>query len=485
MTERVGTLPIKIDATSNGEFHPVPVDAGIRAAKRLAAARIAEHARRTGVPRRRFLAGLCGAATTLLTLDAAFAARGNAGGRFVLPEEAAFEPAAAGETLSGREFIFDIQTHLVNPVGAWRQRRNARIWEQALASLPGGACGEADPVACFSAERFIKEVFVDSDTHMAVLSFVPALPEDNPLSLEEAQRTRQLVRALKGSDRLLLHGMVIPNAPETKPLDTMARVAREWPIAAWKVYTQWGPRGEGWYLDDPRVGLPFIEQARTLGIRTICIHKGLAFAGMPEHYASCVDVGRVARLYPDIRFIIYHSGFEIGRREGPFDPAHAERGIGSLVKSLIDNGIAPNSNVYAELGSTWRFLMRDPTAAAHALGKLLRHVGEDRVLWGTDSIWYGSPQDQLQAFRSFAIDDRLSERHGYPPLTPQLKAKILGLSGAKVYGVDPAAALRRAAADPIGRRKLAERGAPGFATYGPRTAQEFAALQRERAGFPA
>jgi uncharacterized protein len=485
MSETVGRLPIKIDATSNGEFHPVPVDAGIRAAKHLAAARIAEHARRTGVPRRRFLAGLCGAATTLLTLDAAFAARGNAGGRFVLPKEAAFEPAVAGETLSGREFIFDVQTHLVNPVGAWRQRRNARVWAQALASFPQGSCGEPDPVACFSAERFIKEVFVDSDTHMAVLSFVPALPEDNPLSLAEAQRTRQLVSALKGSDRLLLHGMVIPNAPETKPLDIMAQAAREWPIAAWKVYTQWGPRGEGWYLDDPRVGIPFIEQARTLGIRTICIHKGLPFAGMPEHYATCVDVGRVARLYPDVSFIIYHSGFETGRREGPFDPAHAERGIDSLVKSLVDNGIAPNSNVYAELGSTWRFLMRDPTAAAHALGKLLRHVGEDRVLWGTDSIWYGSPQDQLQAFRSFAMDAQLCERHGYPPLTPQLKAKVLGLSGAKVYGVDPAAALRRAAADPIGRRKLAEGGAPGFATYGPRTAHEFAALQRERAGFPA
>lgn len=485
MSETIGRLPIKIDATSNGEFLPVPVDTGIRLAKQLAAARIAEHARRTGVPRRRFLAGLCGAATTLLTLDAAFAARGNAGGRFVLPKEAAFEPAAAGETLSGREFIFDVQTHLVNPVGAWRQRRNARIWEQALASFPQGTCGEADPVACFSVDRFIKEVFVDSDTHMAVLSFVPALPEDNPLSLDEAQRTRQLVRALKGSDRLRLHGMVIPNAPESKPLETMARAARDWPIAAWKVYTQWGPRGEGWYLDDPRIGIPFIEQARSLGIRTICIHKGLPFAGMPEHYASCVDVGRVARLYPDVTFIIYHSGFETGRREGPFDAEHAERGIDGLVKSLADNGIAPNGNVYAELGSTWRFLMRDPTAAAHALGKLLRHVGEDRVLWGTDSIWYGSPQDQLQAFRSFAIDGRLSERHGYPPLTPQLKAKILGLSGAKVYGVDPAAALRRATADPIGRRKLAEDSAPGFATYGPRTAREFAALQRERAGFPA
>lgn len=485
MADTDATLPIKIDATSNGEFAPVPVDAGIRAAKRLAAAAITDNARRTAVPRRRFLAGLCGAATTLLTLDAAFAARGNTGGRFMLPKEAAFEPAAADEALAGRAFIFDVQTHLVNPLGGWRRRRNARVWEEALASFPQGACGEADRIACFSAERFIKEVFIDSDTHMAVLSFVPALPEDNPLSLDEAERTRQLVASLKGSDRLLLHGMVIPNAPEAKPLETMARAAQEWKIAAWKVYTQWGPHGEGWYLDDPKVGIPFIEQARALGIRTICIHKGLPFSGMPERYASCVDIGRVARLYPDVAFIVYHSGFETGRREGPFDAAHAERGIDSLVKSLADNGLPPNANVYAELGSTWRFLMRDPTAAAHALGKLLKHVGEDRVLWGTDSIWYGSPQDQLQAFRSFTIDERLAEQHGYPALTPTIKAKILGLNGAQVYHVDAAAAMRRALVDPIGRRKTAEAGDPGFTTYGPQTAAEFAALQRERQGFPA
>ena len=40
-----------------------------------------------------------------------------------------------------------------------------------------------------------------------------------------------------------------------------------------------------------------------------------------------------------------------------------------------------------------------------AIGKLLKHVGEDNVLWGTDSIWYGSPQDQIQAFRTFQIAD--------------------------------------------------------------------------------
>ena len=151
------------------------------------------------------------------------------------------------------------------------------------------------------------------------------------------------------------------------------------------------------------------------------------FGGYPEAYGRCADVGRAAKLYPDVNFIIYHSGFETGHREAPYDPASAGRGVDTLVKSLKDNGIGPNGNVYAELGSTWRFVMRDPTTAAHLLGKLLVRVGQDNVLWGTDSIWYGSPQDQIQAFRAFQIAPELVERHGYLELTPELKRKVFGV----------------------------------------------------------
>src|SRR5919106_5183196 len=82
---KTGRLPIKVDATSNGEFRPVPVGETVTRARALAAERIGEHARRTGVGRRAFLQSLCGAATTLLTLDEAFAARGASGGVFRVP----------------------------------------------------------------------------------------------------------------------------------------------------------------------------------------------------------------------------------------------------------------------------------------------------------------------------------------------------------------------------------------------------------------
>ncbi len=130
-----GPLPIKVDATSNGEFRPVPLTEHVARANREAEARIGEHAKRVGLGRRAFLQSLCGAATTFLTLNKTFAAMGNTGGVFSLPKESAFELAAAEEALAGDEFIFDVQTHLVDPTGAWRSSAG-KYWEQIFRRRP-------------------------------------------------------------------------------------------------------------------------------------------------------------------------------------------------------------------------------------------------------------------------------------------------------------------------------------------------------------
>ena len=182
------------------------------------------------------------AATTLLTLNEAYAALGNIGGLYRLLKESAFETAAAAEALAGDEFTFDVQTHMVDPAGAWRSSAG-KYWEQILANFPQASCGDNDPVDCFSSEQFIKHVFMDSDTELAALSFVPELPENNPLSLEQANRVRVLVDP-EGAHRLFLHAMVVPNAgPDVAPLQLMKDAVDRYPIAAWKCYTQWGPKG--------------------------------------------------------------------------------------------------------------------------------------------------------------------------------------------------------------------------------------------------
>lgn len=479
-------LPVKIDATSNGEYAPRPIGATMERANALAATRIVENARRVGQSRRGFLAGLCGAATTLWTLNEAFAARGNVGGRYNVLREGLFEGEAAAQTLAGTEFILDAQTHLVEPNGAWRSGQSAN-WVATLRGWPQAACGETDPIACYSADHFLKEVFLDSDTAVGVLSFVPSPPADNPLSMAEAMRARELVRRLDGTGRLLLQFKVMPNYPPfAAQLDSMDRAAAEWPVSAWKAYTGYGPGGRGWRLDDPAIGIPLLERARKLGVRTICIHKGLPFGGQDAAFATCDDVGPAAKLFPDINFVLYHAGFETGTREQAFDARANRRGIDTLVRSLQAAGIAPNANVYAELGSTWRSLMRDPTAAAHALGKLIGAVGADNVLWGTDSIWYGSPQDQIQAFRAFEIAPVLVERNGYAALTPALKAKVFGLNAARLWNIDPVAAKKRAETDVIGvqKRAYADVRSPSFETYGPRTMREFRAFRSAGGGLP-
>jgi hypothetical protein len=119
--------------------------------------------------------------------------------------------------------------------------------------------------------------------------------------------------------------------------------------------------------------------------------------------------------------------------------------------------------------------MRDPEQAAHALGKLIKYCGEDNVLWGTDSIWYGSPQDQIQAFRSFQIAPRLREQHGYAEITPALRAKIFGLSAAKVYGISAAEVKKYASRDAVAAARAAYE--PDL-TYGPKTRRDFLMMGR-------
>ncbi|HEX7011843.1 MAG TPA: amidohydrolase family protein [Steroidobacteraceae bacterium] len=479
-------LPIKLDAASNGEFAPIPLDPSLRRANQLASELATRLSRKLRRSRREFLVSACGAASTLLAFNAAHAAAGRRGGFFELSAQSAVDPEIAAAELGKKEFIFDVQGHFVNPTGAWVKRLPPEA--QPLREMPKTQCGkgagegERGYLQCLSGEEFIKDVFLDSDTDAMVLSFVPSTRDGEPLTIEEAVETRAIVEKLEGTKRLLLHGRVNPNQPGD--LEDMERL-KGFGVVAFKTYTQWGPEGKGFWMTDD-VGIAFVEKARKLGVRNIAIHKGLPFGPKSYEHSTCRDIGPIARRFPDMNFLIYHSGYVAGQDEGPYDPKRTD-GIDALVTSVLEAGVPPNSNVYAELGSTWRFLsMRDPTSAAHALGKLFKYIGEDNVLWGTDSIWYGSPQDQIQAFRTFQISEELRERHGYPTITPQLRRKVFGLNAMKPYKLSPERLRRDTEDDAVARTRVAyaERPNPSFETYGPRTRREFLNLLRLHAGQP-
>jgi predicted TIM-barrel fold metal-dependent hydrolase len=481
-------LPIKFGPCSNGEYVPAPLTAVEQEAIRRARLRSEENARRLGVSRAEFLRSICGAATTLLTLQTVLREAGQAavGGWWDVPADAELDADAARSTLAGKQFVFDVQGHHLE-YHLMPKDRNKPFFGSVF---PQVHCGLDDPHACFSREVFLEDFFLRSDTDMVTLSALPIAPKGSPLSAAIMEETRHTAELVCHWDTVLLHAQVLPNYGSLKAnLDEMERNAHRYPIKAWKVFTHFpdafGDPGNAWRLDDAdprlrRVGHAFIQKARRLGIKTICAHKGF---GAGSRYASPEDVPRAARDFRDVNFIVYHSGYErTGPREGPYTARTAHLGINRLIHAMKRNGIGPNRNVYAELGSTWWTIMRDPTQAAHVLGKLLKYVGEDNVLWGTDCIFYGSPQDQIQTFRAFHISREFQERYGYPALTPARKAKILGLNGARVYGVEPKTVKCK-----FTRRQLEEiRSTFPFRhqTYGPRNEHEVKLLHAHHRGWP-
>jgi hypothetical protein len=406
---------------SNSEYAPPPPSAVQREAARRVAALADDLARRHGIDRRAFLRSSMGAAATLFTLAACSKEEGRATGgtsttgTFAVPPESTTDPEAAGEVLAplDGEVIVDVQTHFLDPDNGFG------------GGFPQAFCGEDQ---CFTIDQWADLVLGTSDTSLAVLSALPIVSDDHPMSIEKMEQARALVERLCGDGRVLLQGEAFPQVGVVgDTLDRMAVLATEHDLVAWKTYTHIA--GGYSFLDD--VGAAFLARVEELaaaevGPAVVCVHKGFG--------ADPADLGPAAAAHPDITFIAYHSGFEPQNAEAAFREGGG--GVDRLVRSLRDAGIEPGGNAYAELGSTWFNVLRDPTQAAHTLGKLLLAVGPDNIIWGTDSIWYGSPQDQIDAFRTFEITTEAQDQFGYPALTPEIKRAILGGNAARVHGLD-------------------------------------------------
>ena len=437
-------LPILLDPASSDEYRPLPLSAVVREARRRSWAQAADNARRVGMSRRDFLRTSMGAATVLLTLNVCSkeeaANRGaRPGSTFAVPKEAGVDADAADSVLDGDLPVIDAQSHFLDfdlskPLDP----------EFFGSGFPQAMCGADDPRACFGIDRFVDTLYFRSETAAAVLSAIPA-PDarTGELSIEVMARARERIDQSIGPGRLLVHGLVVPTGrPLSVALDDLEAIAQTYKVDGWKAYTT---NTQGWRLDDAdiegrQVGQASLQKIVDLGIPRIAIHKGISGG---DKWASPDDIGPAAKAFPEVKFAVYHSGWEPGVTEGPFTPDTADQGSNRLVASLRKAGIGPGQNVYAELGSTWFNLMRSPDEAAHLLGKLLLAVGEDRILWGTDSIWYGSPQGQIDAFRTFDITPEFQERFGYPALTDAIRGKIFARNVAEYYGLDLATIAKR------------------------------------------
>jgi predicted TIM-barrel fold metal-dependent hydrolase len=378
-------------------------------------------------------------------------------------------PEAQLNNLPG-EFIFDVQTHHVDSGGTWRVNNPGvhaafmALWTQSgpLGGEPHvgkdghiygfGKGGEVDPIENLSRYHYLKTIFLDSSTNMTVLSCVPSEESQQPLPTPEAHDTVKMINHLAGnSPRSVMHAFVMPNrgsygvqpyvknqrpAFQQAEFDLMEQHVRSFKDAlrGWKVYTPWGdvPYASGWFLDD-EIGMAFIDQVRKLtkigGPPVIACHKGFALPAFDHRAASPRDIGPAARQNRDINFVVYHSGFDSETQKayaGDDKVNSADRGVDCFIKSLRENhwdatrfvpkGLAHGNvpNVFAEIGSTMASVLGDPDQAAHLMGKLITFVGPLRIAWGTDSLWFGSPQPIIAGLRSLHLTAKACEFYNLP-----------------------------------------------------------------------
>ena len=485
-----GRQPIPTRIVSNGEFMPVPQTAPQKRVERLVDAMAIERAKALGVSRRAFLRSSAGMATALSALNIIHGCGDDDGG-FQVDDCATRDPAAARDALHGDFFIMDVQTHHAetdyhetNPAlaGLYRGFRGCPRSAVEMFVPPGYECTRGE-LQELSRANYIKEVLVDSETSIAVMSGIPApLGELRFISNGEMAATRDYANQLGASERCISQGMITPNIPESDNADTavsnMEYLVREVGIRALKTYTAAG--GEGfftvhppWWMDDEDVAYPMLEEADRLGIHVIAVHKGLDISFFDPEYLRPRDLPKAAADWPQHNFVIYHASLDVGfDHENSFEEFLRLAGEGQLPR-----------NVYPELGSSFGSkVVEGPIALGHFLGRLLLAFGEDNVIWGTDAIFNGTPQWQINAMKAFQMPESLREEFGYPALTDEVKAKIFGLNAARLYGVDVDALRCSIASDTISQAKAenAELGIlePSLRTYGPRTRREFLRLKK-------
>jgi len=470
--------PVPTQIISNGEFDPLPQTAQQKQVEELIKERADRYARRLGLDRRQFLATGCGMAAAFLAMNQVY------GTLFRVSEAEAAEPEAAEAWAESvrNQFIFDVQTHFCHDDYQTEELLGLLVfakdnWNPALTDADIG-------LDYYKFENFVRQIFMHSDTSVALLS---SAPFDDPawtfLANDPLKEAVDIINAVAGSRRMLGHFVITPRQG-----DWMAEVDRaieELKPASWKAYTIGDPLTATtrypWRLDDEELMYPFYEKIVKAGITNLCIHKGLMPADFEQSwkevwkYNTPWDVGQAAKDWPQINFIIYH-GCMRAYLESPDIELKRFEDTGRLLwaSDLADiPGEWGVSNVYAEMGSTFaNSCTANPRLAAALLGTWIRGLGLDHVVWGTDSVLYGSPQWQIEALRRLEIPEEMQKKHGFAPLGPvdgKVKKQIFGLNSAALYDLDWRVHYGPLDADKFAAIREQYRASGGFrdnATYG-------------------
>ncbi|MCI0665358.1 MAG: amidohydrolase family protein [Acidobacteria bacterium] len=428
--------PVPTEICSNEEFIPPPQTPAHRQWEVRIAEIAGECAKKLGLSRRRFLQTTGGMAVAMLTHNEVF------GKTYDVDPIEALDPQAYAEKWPKNDFIFDNQTHHIDVETRWFETTESGKQAAAfLRQFRPNTNSTAESLAQLNQAHYLKELFMDSETVMAIISGVPSEQwNKNILPPDKMVQTRDAInRMAGGTQRMLSHGLLRPNLGKGE-FEEMQRQAEKLKINSWKMYPGTMIGSGAYWLDDEKNIYPFWERTRKLGIKNVCIHKGLPLGLFNEQHCHPKDVEKAAKDFPDLNFIIYHSAWHptapsANRPEGAKANPQYIPWTSELIEIVKKNNL---KNVFFELGSTWNYLsMSSGVQAMHMIGQVLNLPGgEDLIIWGTDSIWGGSPQSQIERLRRFQISDEVAEKYGYQKITPEIKAKVFGLNAAKLYKID-------------------------------------------------
>jgi predicted TIM-barrel fold metal-dependent hydrolase len=435
--------PIPTQIVSSDEYFPQAQSKQQRQVEVRVKAMGGGMARKLGTSRRNFFRTSAGMATAFLAMNEVYGALFD-----VSPVEALTPEVADARAQALKEqFIFDCHTHFLRDdtqiTGFLRMRQavGAAGWNPDLK-------GKKQTLEDLKYDNYVKEVFMDSDTKVALISSAPSdIAHDWFLTNEMMNEARQKVNKAAGSRRMLSHIVFTPGQPGWLEQLDHGLALKPDSVKGYTIgdNTHKELARHPWRMDDEKETYPAYEKCVKAGIKNVCVHKGLFPPSIEKQfprlrpYVDVGDVGKAAKDWPQLNFIIYHSGY----RHGSGDPAEAWSQVEKTGRSewVTDLSEIPAkygvTNVYGDLGQLFAFsTVAQPKLAAYLVGTLIKGLGVDRVVWGTDAVWTGSPQWQIEGLRRLEIPEDMQKKFGLAPLGPAdgpVKTAIFSGNNVKLY----------------------------------------------------
>ena len=441
--------PIPTQAVSSDEFVPAAQSEKQREFETRAKRIGTELAKKQGVSRRTFFQSAAGMAAAFVAMNETF------GPMYAVSKAEAATPEMANEranALKG-QFIMDMHTHylrddtrLSNFVRS-REAVGKASWNPALVDKP-------QTLDDLKFANYFKEIYMDSDTKVALISGSGSEePRDWFLTNEMKAQTRTDVNKKAGSKRMFSHAIFMPGTP-----GWLEKADRDFEVNkpdSFKGYTVGDNTNKQlskhpWRLDDEKLLYPFYERLAkwsktTPSLANVCVHKGLYPPSTSKQfpqlldYADVRDVAKAAKDWPQLNFVIYHSGFRytggawsVGWEQ--FEKTGRIDWVTDLADIPAKHGV---KNVYGDLGQIFaQSTIAEPRLCAAMLGQLIKGLGADHVVWGSDAIWTGAPQWQIEALRRLEIPEDMQKKHGFAPMGAAdgpVKKAIFGENSARIY----------------------------------------------------